>query len=256
MFYSAIKISIVLSVLLSLCIQPVSVRDKKQESVMLNADTVNVKTFGARGDNIQNDSAAFQKAIIYASGSRKVLLVPKGIYKISNLVVYPNVKIVGVNGGSVLVLTDGTQNNRQCLSLTDISKNILIRNIAFDANGKNNTGKNIFCIKSTLSANGSINNLVIQNCSFTGSKNYGSVFLIGMPNQITNVVVYNCSFHDLGSAAVSVRGINGLTFANNIVTNWDLLDKINSAFQFQSEPCSNIVFRNNHFKNKDAAYFA
>lgn len=242
--------------MVNLHLYSVAVRDQPSKNESFSADTVNVKTFGARGDGVQNDSAAFQKAIIYASGARKVLLVPKGIYKISNLVVYPNSKIVGVRGSSVLVLTNGTQNNRQCFLLTDVSKNILISNIAFDANGKNNAGKNIFCIKSTLSPKGSINNLTIQNCSFTGSKNYGSVFLIGPTDHITNVVIFNCLFNNLGSSAVSVRGINGLTFNSNTVTNWDLLDKINAAFSFQSQVCSNIVFRNNYFKNKDAAYFA
>lgn len=221
-----------------------------------NPDTINVKWFGAKGDNLHNDSAAFETAIKYTAAKRKVLLVPKGQYQVSNLLVYANCTIVGSNGASVLILNDGTQSNRQCLLLTSISQNVTLKGLGFDANGKNNAGKNIFCIKTQLGLKDGINGFTIRNCSFTGSKNYGVLFLIGATDRITNTKITACKFYNVGSAAVSVRGVNGFVFANNSISAWSRLDKSNSAFQFQSQQCSNILFTKNTFKNADAAYFA
>jgi len=220
------------------------------------SDTVNVRSFGAKGDNIQNDSAAFETAIKNASAQKKVLLVPKGQYKIGSLLVYGNCTIVGKDGGSVLILSNGTQSNRQCLLLTSISQNVTLKGLTFDANGKNNAGKNIFCVKTQLGLSDGISGLTIRNCSFTGSKNYGALFLIGATDRITNVKITGCKFYNVGSAAVSVRGVKGFVFANNSISAWSRLDKTNSAFQFQSQECSNVLFTKNTFKNADAAYFA
>jgi hypothetical protein len=219
-------------------------------------DTINVKQFGAKGDNIQNDSAAFQNAIKSASQQRKVLFVPKGIYKISNLVLYPDCNMVGVDSSSVLVLTDGSASNRQCISLTAISQHIRLKNLCFDANGRHNSGKNIFCVHTILDTKAIISDIIIQNCQFTDSKNYGALFLIGPTDHITHVVVFKCKFYNTGLAAVSVRGLYDFTFTNNTILDWDVLDKVGSGFALQSEPCSNITFTGNYFKNKDAVYFA
>jgi len=251
------KIAIALNILvLSILIQNVNASDNVAKSTPNSSDTISVKKFGAKGDNIQNDSAAFQTAIIYASKNGKILFVPKGIYKVSNLLLYPNVSMVGADSSSVLVLTGGTQSNRQCLSLTGISQNIQLKNILFDANGRNNSGKNIFCIKTNLGQKDVVNNLTIINCRFTGSKDYGALFLIGTAGHITNVKIVYCTFYNTGSCAVSIRGINGLTFNDNRVSDWSQLDKSHPAFSFQSEQCSDISFVHNYFKNKDAAYFA
>ncbi len=248
---------VVLSVLLPIVfIQPVKAATPGLIVAGLNPDTINVKQFGAKGDNIKNDSAAFQNAIKYASENKSVLLVPKGIYKISSLLMYPDCFMLGQDSSSVLILTKGSRDNRQCMELKAISQNIHLKNICFDANGQSNSGKNIFCVKTTLGKDEKINNLVIQNCRFTGSKDYGALFLIGLAGNITNVVIFDCKFYNTGSSAVSIRGINGLTFVDNTISNWDMLDKSHPAFSFQSEVCSNILFNKNHFKNKDAGYFA
>jgi len=219
-------------------------------------DTINVKRLGAKGDGIQNDSAAFQNAVKSASDQKKVLLVPKGTYLLSNIIVYPDCAIAGQGSSTILKLTNGTGSNRQILKLTGISQNVRLKNIGFDANGRGNSGKNIFCVKSDMKPTEKINNLVIERCSFTDSKDYGALFLIAPSGHITHVVVSDCKFYDTGSAAVSIRGINGLTFINNTVLNWDVRDKQHPAISFQSDVCSNVLFSKNHLKNKDAAYFA
>src|ERR1700735_1937132 len=113
------KIAIALTVLVpGILVQNVNASGKAAATWPLAPDTISVKKFGAKGDNIQNDSAAFQTAISYASKNGKVLFVPKGVYRVSNVVLYPNITMVGEDSSSILVLTNGTQSNRQCLSLT------------------------------------------------------------------------------------------------------------------------------------------
>jgi len=251
------KGAIALNILvLGVVMEGVSAADKTMAGVPPGSDTVSVKKFGAKGDNIQNDSAAFQTAIIYASKNRKVLFVPKGVYRVNNLLLYPNISIVGERSNSVLTLTNGAQSNRQCLLLTGISQNIQLKNIVLDANGRNNSGKNIFCVKTSLNQKEIVNNLTFINCRFTDSKDYGALFLIGPAGHITNVKVAYCTFYNTGSSAVSIRGINGLTFNYNQVSAWSQLDKSHPAVSFQSDQCSNVVFVHNYFKNKDAGYFA
>lgn len=61
---------------------------------------VDVRNFGAIGDGVTDDTAAFADAVLYCQENNKILLVPKTAdnYKISQLVIenVPNIKIEGV----------------------------------------------------------------------------------------------------------------------------------------------------------------
>jgi hypothetical protein len=55
---------------------------------------VNVKTFGAKGDNKSDDSEAIQNAINYASKINAIVTIPYGIYHVSKI--YINVSLQGI----------------------------------------------------------------------------------------------------------------------------------------------------------------
>jgi|6_EtaG_2_1085325.scaffolds.fasta_scaffold02395_1 hypothetical protein len=76
------------------------------------ADVVNVKDFGAVGNDAVDDTAAFNSAITRALATNNPILIPAGIYRVDNLDVIPNdieqtLKIVGVGKRSSVIRHTG-----------------------------------------------------------------------------------------------------------------------------------------------------
>lgn len=76
---------------------------------------INVKSFGAKGDGVSNDTAAFQKALDAAAASRGTVFIPDGIYVCSTVKMPPHTGLVGNAtwgyrefGGSTLRLADAS----------------------------------------------------------------------------------------------------------------------------------------------------
>ena len=70
--------------------------DNGNTAELLSGDTVNVKQFGAKGDGVSNDNSAFANAIAFADG--KILIIPKGNYKITENLFADSVKSVDDSG--------------------------------------------------------------------------------------------------------------------------------------------------------------
>ena len=76
------------------------------------ADVVNVKDFGAVGNDVADDTEAFNSAITQALASSNPILIPAGIYRVGDLDVIPNeikqtLKIVGVGRRSSVIRHTG-----------------------------------------------------------------------------------------------------------------------------------------------------
>ena len=74
---------------------------------------INVKSYGAVGDDVADDTAAFNAAITQALATNNPILIPAGIYRVDNLDVIPNdieqtLKIVGVGKRSSVIRHTGT----------------------------------------------------------------------------------------------------------------------------------------------------
>jgi polygalacturonase len=219
--------------------------------------TVNVRDYGAQGDGAANDSASFQQAIRDASSRGATLLVPAGTYLIANLLMYPGVKIKGEGAASILRLSPSSTGapRRSCLVYDRSSSGVSLEGLYLDANGANNSGKNAFCVFTNLTP-GAIHDLTFTNCTFTGSKGYGAVFLIGTAGSIQNVRITGCRFFNTGSAGMHLRGVTGMVFSGNTLNSWAQLDPQNPAVTFESQECSAIRFTHNTFTNTTADHFA
>ena len=218
--------------------------------------TVNVKSYGAVGDGVHNDSASFQQAIVYAASHQETLFVPKGTYVISNLAALSHLHMQGEDSSSILLLVSKSLANKtQCLILNKNTSDVDIENISFNANGLNNSSKSAFCVWTNLTP-GQIDGIRFNQCFFTGSKGYGAMFLIGTAGSITNVSITNCSFNNTGASSMQLRGVAGMTFSGNSLSNWAQLDKDNAAVSLQSQENTGLVFTNNTFTNGNAGHFA
>lgn len=67
------------------------------------AESISVKDFGAVGDGIADDTAAFQAAVDAA----QTIYVPAGTYRISTVTISSNTTLIGVDKGSTFITGDG-----------------------------------------------------------------------------------------------------------------------------------------------------
>lgn len=148
---------------------------------------VNVKSFGAMGDGLTDDTVAIQNAL----NSGRHVIIPSGIYLINAILRVPsNTKVIGL-GESILKrnaeisaimindadgITGGYTSNR----------NIKIENIAFDANNS------IFTTHTTSLFLGHCEKIEIQGCKFINCKTWHDLEL----NAVQNCIIRNCEFPD------------------------------------------------------------
>ena len=102
---------------------------------------VNVKAFGAKGDGLANDTAAIQAAIDRAKPGEKIYF-PAGVYDVSNLVVKnrSGLSFLGTGQQSLIRQKSGAAR----IATIESSNNIVIANLAFDANGIESYGGIVF----------------------------------------------------------------------------------------------------------------
>jgi len=75
------------------------------------ATSLNVLDFGANGDGVTNNDAAFAAALAAAKSQGKALYVPAGVYAHANLIENDSVDLVGAGLDSVLLATNPLQSS-------------------------------------------------------------------------------------------------------------------------------------------------
>lgn len=184
------------------------------------SDRLTVRDWGAVGDGLADDTAAFQAAAAMAGGAGSgELLVPSGFYRLTAPVLIPsNVKVVGAGRGVAIISHPGShafKNSDTTAGNTDIS----ISGITFDAGGTSDGG---------VSMTG-VTGLSVSDCHFRNIKPVGVTVGIGISCSATansgRIKIQNCSFDcpdygvviDGGASGGKVRGviIAGCTFAIN-----------------------------------------
>lgn len=66
-----------------------------EQTNILREQAINVKSFGAVGDGIANDTKAIQDAIDYASTRNKIVFIPAGTYLIKESILLKGVSLIG-----------------------------------------------------------------------------------------------------------------------------------------------------------------
>ena len=67
----------------------------KEQTNILIEQGINVKSFGAKGNGISDDTKAIQDAIDYAVNGNKIVFIPAGVYVISKSILLKGVSLIG-----------------------------------------------------------------------------------------------------------------------------------------------------------------
>jgi hypothetical protein len=212
-------------------------------------DIVNIRDFGAVGDNTTDDTAAINRAIqqVYKSTvspteprARRTIFFPGGSYLISNpILVPPYAKLVGDGMNSVIIRQ--SQGNRSVANVCDSSfqtgpsigsgstvfpQDIEITGIQFFNSNTSPT-------RAFLQVD-SASNVRIQNCEFIGNAVFGNCVTIRTSAATTQKITFDsCQFTNagngiaiIGTGVTAVRVLNsGFNDLSNVAV--DLNDSVN-----------------------------
>jgi hypothetical protein len=179
------------------------------------ADVVNVKDFGAVGDGVTDDTAAFQAAVNYGSSNSKAVYIPSGTYVSGKITVPSNIDIFG-DGIESTTLFCKANTNATILNAAN-SDFVQISNIKFDYNTPNNSGSP--APGESQSGVGVRNNCIVSECEFVGCVG-AAIIGYGSNNEISNNRFNNGSYTPptlassvafLGSTGLSRNVISGNT---------------------------------------------
>lgn len=121
----------------------ITIRDENLIAELIINDNINVKQFGAYGNNINNDTTIIQNAFNKANELKMPIYIPSGIYKISTLTGYAKMTLYGDNReSSILKSIDSNDITTGLLTFDKNSINrIKIKSLGFNGNKSNNLNK-------------------------------------------------------------------------------------------------------------------
>jgi len=251
-----------------------TVQDKLRESV-------SVKDFGAVGDGVADDSAAFQASLNAAASSGGAVFVPAGTYQVQGLTIASNVRLVGEGITSIIRAVSGMGDTTTIIrnanqgAYTDA--NISFENLVFDGNGAGKGGgaqarftelvsmsrvTDLRVIGITVRNTGYIGfaiggcrRVLVEGCRFTdcgfngATANGGSALWVASTgtDHSHDVKVANCEFYDNRWHGLQANFIGGLVEGNTFRNNQEA--HIFSSYLLPNIVSENIVINGNIFDN-------
>lgn len=153
-------------------------------------DSINVKSFGAAGDGITDDTKSFELAMEKANLLKKPVYVPIGVYKVRLILSHDSLRIVGqrrpatdlTDGSIIRGLIDG-----------NYKKNILVSNLGIDSRGQLNVSDDAAVSSGVMGGTQALyqqfSNLVIIGSGLSERK-HGMLCQAGTDISIKNIFVY------------------------------------------------------------------
>ncbi|SDZ16055.1 Right handed beta helix region [Evansella caseinilytica] len=182
--------------------------------VAANDRRVNVKEYGAYGDGMHDDTAAFQTAIdeIAASGGGDVY-VPAGTYLLHPIYLQPFVNIVGEDRDHV-VLTLSDNAPADYTRLINMNDHTKVQNITCDGNYRNhpNGTEHMHCIFAWDS-----NYIMIDNNRLMNAVGDG-ISITGSSDGSSHVIISNNIVEENQRSQIVIEQVNDLTIINNRIS--------------------------------------
>jgi parallel beta-helix repeat protein len=182
--------------------------------------TISVLSYGAKGDNKTDDTKAIQAAIDDGYKRGAVVVVPDGIYRVSQLVLRKGSVLQGISSGTypdnenisgASVLARLANTNKHLLLAPDGSNYCRINDLAIDGNKNNNTSGYGLCVADAPS--GQESQILVQRCYF--HTNPDSNIYLGRNRRANSVQNSVCNYSAKGDG-ITVAGSDN-TIANNIL---------------------------------------
>jgi len=188
-----------------------------------------VKSYGAVGDGITDDTVAIQAAI----AASKSVFFPAGTYKITAPIVLSqnNFEIYGVKGKSIIMGSGGTIQGYFRVSTAFTAENGIIQNLVFDSDNASATRWAIYSPSGVY-----LSHLLISDCDFYGRLS------AGIKGVLIGSHVYRCTFGVFGSGAGNAfKAIESIGSAPVNLTNINVIEQC--WVKGGGAPQSNIEFQ-------------
>jgi Pectate lyase superfamily protein len=219
-------------------------------------DTVSVKDFGAIGDGVTDDSAAFQAVVDYVGSSGKTIYVPDGTYKIGTNIIPPNGASFELVGASKIgtVIKGGVGNviftSDTSVASPKLVANVVFRDLTFDGEHVRGTfpyasfGSDSYTmlmpIVLSASATSTTSSVEVHSCKFVRIPN-----LPILVSHFSRTVVTNCEFYKTRDPGF--KYCKKVVFSNNTTTFGS------DNFVSISRGCKNVAITGNIFKESESS---
>lgn len=171
------------------------------------SEVYNVKSYGAKGDGVTDDTAAFQAALDAAdtAGSGAGLVyVPGGVWVLDGITIGSQVTLAGGGWGSILFHKAASANPLITTSVPSTTTHVCIRNLLIDGNSDNQTtAVNAIDLDSTSMSTGKIVRHRLYDLYIRSVKGHGLV--TDSPGRQTFVDNVNC--HNIDKVAFRLSGV-------------------------------------------------
>lgn len=186
---------------------------------------INVRDYGAKGDNNADDTIALQKAIYENAG--KCVYIPQGVYKITGTLIIPN---------DCFIMGDGIES---IIQAADDFTGVLMKGSAYDQDGQYNFNFKL----DNITLDGGYANYVTYVKKKTGVTSQHGIEFKGDQFEFDKLIVRNCGGHGIIIKNNVVRGISsyenaGTAYIINSKVMYNALDGI------RCEGCVDWVLHN------------
>ena len=177
---------------------------------------INVRQFGAKGDDTTDDTVAIQKAIDYAQNNNYTLIIPVGIYLVSHLDVTNHIVIKGDDWIKSVIKSIANNQSTSIIAVVDSGlMNSVFSNFTVNGNKANNSGTNIIGVY--LYGNTSqdyrtiLDTIFVGQCTGDGIKTAGMNTYCVRETKFNNITFNGCDGYGLNATSSVDSFWNNLT---------------------------------------------
>ena len=167
--------------------------------------TFNVKTEGALGDGVTNDTTAIQTAINAALAVNGTVYFPEGTYITSQLIfndgnrTTARIRVCGAGWGSVVKLISGSTGQNPFFVTTIAG--VTFENLTIDGNKAGQSAPALNCVRTD------VNDSVFRTVRFINASRDGIFATPATAASVTRLTVVGCHFENIGDAVDGEFGI-------------------------------------------------
>lgn len=230
-------------------------------------ENINVKWFGAKGDNLTNNTSVLSN-IFNNSAIRGIsIYFPNGIYITDGNTLFSNTIIVGESiNSTVIKLKSEAVTTSRIINIPKEVNNVSISNITLDVNATD-ISKELRAIQiegyyNNISTPNNLYNFIFNKIKFINSSQF-DIYINGYDNKINKIKIENCEFYNSFKGSIFMRAVEDVSIKGNKFIGWGSIDNYRNAISFQGAPsvnsnaeCRNINISDNTFENTNATKFA